>query len=116
MTTNTQPGTFQARVIDYLSQYPRGTEKSSAVLAEDLDQPLNQIANMLSYSRDHGHIQGRRVGKIVYWSLPEECVEVESLRVALWKDGRLELHLDGKRFVLSAAATDELRELLRVAE
>lgn len=101
------PGTFAARVIEYLNTFPPGTEKSSAALAEDLDQPLSDIANMLHYARDQGVLVGRREGKQIIWSLGEGKPAEES------DEFQIEIRVKGRWSAMDAKAAGVLRELLR---
>lgn len=75
MTYIPQAGTFPARVIDYLRSLPAGSERSSAELAEELDQDRNVVANLLQYPRGQGVLKARKVGRLVYWSLGDGIPE-----------------------------------------
>lgn len=69
-TYNLQPGTFPARVVAHLQALPPGTELSSAVLADELGQPLGaNIASLLDYARQRGALKARKDGRILFWSL-----------------------------------------------
>lgn len=103
-----QPGTFAARVIEYLNTFPLGTEKSSAALAEDLDQPLSDIANMLHYARDQGVLIGRREGKQIIWSLGEGKPAEES------DEFQIEIRVKGRWSAMDRETAGVLRELLGV--
>ncbi len=141
MTYVPQAGTFPARVIDYLRSLPAGAERSSAELAEELDQDRNVVANLLQYPRDQGVIRARKEGRLIYWSLgdgtpnlphdfePDEPLhrperpaapgKVEpnpasvAFRAALWSDGTLNIERNGLTVWLMPAEVDQLRGLLR---
>jgi len=69
MSYTPQPGTFPARVVEYLRSLPAGAERSSAELAEALGQENVMVAPMLAHGRAVGAVRARKEGRLLYWSL-----------------------------------------------
>lgn len=75
MSYTPQAGTFPARVIEYLRSLPAGSERSSAALAEALDQDANLTAPLLAHVRKNGALKARKEGRILFWSLGDGTPE-----------------------------------------
>lgn len=142
MSYTPQPGTFPARVIDYLRSLPAGAERSSVELADELDQDRTVVVNLLTYPRKHGALRARRQGNLMFWSLgdgtpealphdyepdeplssaarqpsmaaaPTAAVTPKAFRAGLWSDGTLQIERDGDLMLLTRDEAQQLRNLL----
>lgn len=62
------------RVIDYLSEYGPGIEKSSSVICEDLEIEYTKLRNSMVTAVDRGIVTKRLVGAELHWSVPARKV------------------------------------------